>query len=463
MKLADIIDTFITGDWGEESPTQDTPNAAYCVRGADIVPITNHNFTDIPQRYVCDRTKETKLLAAGDLVIEKSGGSPTQSTGRIVYVSEDLIKAKGNVVCSNFCTAFRVKAGWNPLYVYYFWQNVYNHGAFFNFEGKTSGIKNLQLDNALSAIDIEYLPLEKQNQIVASLASIDEKIKVNRQINDNLEAMAKQLYDYWFVQFDFPNEEGKPYKSCGGAMVWNEKLKREIPKEWMASNYTDLFTIGNGQTMPQNEGLVPAYGGNGIVKMVEISNYPACIIIGRVGANCGSIHYSKVPCWVSDNAISICSKNDDWQPFLFYSLKLYNLSKNKGGSSQPLITHEALKHLYFPMSEKHINQFCHIVNELQDLIYSNQQEILKLTKQRDELLPLLMNGQATVNYHLSASTSISFDISVLFLNFTNGNSLYETISLDYQCFALPLHSKENTHGTIQEDKRHIQQRQRQGD
>ena len=193
MKLADIIDTFITGDWGEESPTQDTPNAAYCVRGADIVPITNHNFTDIPQRYVCDRTKETKLLVAGDLVIEKSGGSPTQSTGRIVYVSEDLIKAKGNVVCSNFCTAFRVKAGWNPLYVYYFWENVYNHGAFFNFEGKTSGIKNLQLDNALSAIDIEYLPLEKQNQIVASLASIDEKIKVNRQINDNLAWLDRSL------------------------------------------------------------------------------------------------------------------------------------------------------------------------------------------------------------------------------------------------------------------------------
>lgn len=186
MKLADIIDSFISGDWGEESPTQDTPNAAYCVRGADIVPITNHNFTDIPQRYVCDHTKKTKLLAPGDLVIEKSGGSPTQSTGRIVYVSKDLIKAKGNVVCSNFCTAFRVKTGWNPLYVYYFWQNVYNHDAFFNFEGKTSGIKNLQLDNALSAIDIEYLPLEKQNQIVASLASIDEKIKVNRQINDNL-------------------------------------------------------------------------------------------------------------------------------------------------------------------------------------------------------------------------------------------------------------------------------------
>ena len=263
-----------------------------------------------------------------------------------------------------------------------------------------TGVPSMTFDSYYG-IKVMLPKIEEQKRIASVLQKLDAKIKLNCQINDNLEAMAKQLYDYWFVQFDFPNEEGKPYKSSGGAMVWNDKLKREIPKEWMASNYTDLFTIGNGQTMPQNEGLVPAYGGNGIVKMVEISNYPACIIIGRVGANCGSIHYSKVPCWVSDNAISICSKNDDWQPFLFYSLKLYNLSKNKGGSSQPLITHEALKHLYFPMSEKHINQFCHIVNELQDLIYSNQQEILKLTKQRDELLPLLMNGQVTVNYHLS--------------------------------------------------------------
>ena len=150
------------------------------------MPITNHDFTNIPKRYVGDKTIKNKLLQTGDLIIEKSGGSPTQSTGRIVYVSEDLIRAKGNVVCSNFCTAFRVKEGWNPLYVYYYWQNVYNHGAFFNFEGKISGIKNLQLDNAMQAIEIKYLPLESQNKIVNALSSIDSKIKVNRQINDNL-------------------------------------------------------------------------------------------------------------------------------------------------------------------------------------------------------------------------------------------------------------------------------------
>lgn len=190
MKLADIIDTYISGDWGEEFATTETSNAIYCVRGADFVPIANHNFRDIPQRYISNKSLESKGLRVGDLIIEKSGGSPTQSTGRIVYVSEDLMKDKKALVCSNFCIAFRVKSEWNPLYVYYYWQNVYNHGAFFNFEGKTSGIKNLQLDNALAAIDIEYISLEVQNKIVSSLSSIDKKMNLNRQINDNLSLLA---------------------------------------------------------------------------------------------------------------------------------------------------------------------------------------------------------------------------------------------------------------------------------
>jgi restriction endonuclease S subunit len=134
------------------------------------VSITNHDFTNIPKRYVGDKTIKNKLLQTGD-----------------------LIRAKGNVVCSNFCTAFRVKEGWNPLYVYYYWQNVYNHGAFFNFEGKISGIKNLQLDNAMQAIEIKYLPIESQNKIVNALSSIDSKIKVNRQINDNLPMLGRSL------------------------------------------------------------------------------------------------------------------------------------------------------------------------------------------------------------------------------------------------------------------------------
>ena len=435
MKLADIIDTFITGDWGEESPTQDTPNAAYCVRGADIVPITNHNFTDIPQRYVCDRTKETKLLAAGDLVIEKSGGSPTQSTGRIVYVSEDLIKAKGNVVCSNFCTAFRVKAGWNPLYVYYFWQNVYNHGAFFNFEGKTSGIKNLQLDNALSAIDIEYLPLEKQNQIVASLASIDEKIKVNRQINDNLEAMAKQLYDYWFVQFDFPNEDGKPYKSSGGAMVWNDKLKREIPQGWSISNVKSLIEpIERGISYSSDDLLDPfatpminlaCFSKAGDYRLGEMKFFsgkvsndklisPIDMLIACTDMTQGADIIGR-PILASDEYdqytfstdLALITPKGKFKMYLYYTLRTPFYHKY----IRPFASGTTVKHLNLigvenyglPVPPIEIqSKFEDLITPIKEKQSKNLNEINALTKQRDELLPLLMNGQATVNYHLSA-------------------------------------------------------------
>ena len=408
MKLADIIETFISGDWGEETVAEDTPNSVFCIRGADIVPITNHCFNGIPQRFVCDKTIENKTLKAGDLIIEKSGGSPTQSTGRIVYVSEDLIKAKGNVVCSNFCTAFRVKAGWNPLYVYYFWQNVYNHGAFFNFEGKTSGIKNLQLDNALSAIDIEYLPLEKQNRIVAYLSSIDEKIKVNRQINDNLEAMAKQLYDYWFVQFDFPNEEGKPYKSNGGAMVWNEKLKREIPQYWstlpistILDKYPTTKRYETKEYLSQGKYPIIDQGDTYIVGYTNeddnlLTRHPA-VLFGDHSTKVKFLDFDFAR--GADGTQILYSSNDAVSQYYLY-LAVSTLQIPNPGYSRHF---KYLKELPIVIPSLSIAiKFANIVKPLFKKWTNNIINNIALTKQRNELLPLLMNGQASVNYHLSA-------------------------------------------------------------
>lgn len=403
MKLADIIETFISGDWGEETVAEDTPNSVFCIRGADIVPITNHCFNGIPQRFVCDKTIENKTLKAGDLIIEKSGGSPTQSTGRIVYVSEDLIKAKGNVVCSNFCTAFRVKAGWNPLYVYYFWQNVYNHGAFFNFEGKTSGIKNLQLDNALSAIDIEYLPLEKQNQIVTSLTSIDEKIKVNRQINDNLEAMAKQLYDYWFVQFDFPNEEGKPYKSSGGAMMWNDKLKREIPQGWstlpisaILDKYPTTKRYETKEYLSQGKYPIIDQGDTYIVGYTNeddnlLTRHPA-VLFGDHSTKVKFLDFDFAR--GADGTQILYSSNDAVSQYYLY-LAVSTLQIPNPGYSRHF---KYLKELPIVIPSLSIAiKFANIAKPLFKKWTNNIFNNIALTKQRDELLPLLMNGQASVN------------------------------------------------------------------
>jgi len=186
MKLSEIIDVFIAGDWGNESPSSEAPHAVSCVRGADIVPISNNEFANIPLRYVSEHSFQQKLLQVGDIVIEKSGGSPTQSTGRAVYISQALLSASKDVVCSNFCVAFRVKEGWNSFFIYQYWQYLYNSGVFFNFEGKTSGIKNLQLDIALSAIEIEPYPIKKQISIANCLETFDEKITLNRALNHNL-------------------------------------------------------------------------------------------------------------------------------------------------------------------------------------------------------------------------------------------------------------------------------------
>ena len=412
MKLADIVDVFIAGDWGNESLSNDTPNAVFCIRGADIMSIRDHKYTDIPKRYISKRAKETKLLKVGDLVIEKSGGSPKQSTGRITYISEDLIQAKKELVCSNFSIGIRVKSRWNPLYVYYYWQYIYNLGIFFNFESKTSGIKNLQLDSALEAIAIEEIPLELQNQIVATLSSYDHKIALNRAINHNLVAMAKQLYDYWFVQFDFPNQDGKPYKSSGGKMVWNQKLKREIPEGWKEISLFEGIDVQYGFPFSTDSfleettdvpivrirdiinGTISAYSTEKIDEKFKLKK--GDIVMGMDG-NFHMNYWHTDKAYLNQRCVRLRPKKDssissiqiyyDIQPFI--KAKEMNLK----GSTVGHLLDKDLKELYLLNSNTNLrNIFDHILLK----ILTGKIEYETLTKQRNELLPLLMNGQVTV-------------------------------------------------------------------
>ena len=138
-----------------------------------------------------------------------------------------------------------------PQFIKYSIDNLYDY-----LVGISSGSARDNLSQAeLKDLELIVPQTRKEQEVLAStLSLLDKKIELNRQINDNLEAMAKQLYDYWFVQFDFPNEEGKPYKSSGGAMVWNENLKREIPQGWSGVSLKDLaLTSRNAITPVENE------------------------------------------------------------------------------------------------------------------------------------------------------------------------------------------------------------------
>lgn len=402
-RLSEIIETFIPGDWGEESSSSEYPNAVRCVRGADIVPIWNSDYDHIPIRYISNRSFANKQLKVGDIIIEKSGGSPTQSTGRTAFVSEELIRNATHLVCTNFCTAFRIKPGWNSKYVYYYLQHLYNNDVFFNFEGKTSGLKNLQIENAFDKATITQIPIEKQNQIVEVLDTLDRKIALNRAINRNLEALAKQLYDYWFVQFDFPNENGRPYKSSGGKMVWNEVLKREVPEGWKACRIKDFLRIFTGKKDVSK--AIP-----GDYKFFSCAPDPitsneyiyegAAILVSGNGSYTGRVSFYKGKFDLYQRTYAcVPIKDEKVISFFFYTLRyLFQpvFSGGKHGSSIPYIVLGDLADFSFAYDERQVIEFVRIVKSMFDLQMKKRDEIGDLIRQRDELLPLLMNGQVTI-------------------------------------------------------------------
>lgn len=267
--------------------------------------------------------------------------------------------------------------------------------------------------------DYIYIPtVKEQNKIAYTLQLLDSKIALNRQINDNLEAMAKQLYDYWFVQFDFPNEEGKPYKSSGGAMVWNEKLKREIPQGWTAANIFDELSVQYGFPFstglfteePTNipvvrirdilENSVSAYSREEADEKYKLQKQD--LLIGMDGNfhmnywndNVSYLNQRSVRLRANPNStVSILQARYDIAPYI----KAKELRAK--GSTVGHLSDKDLKGLFVLVSPNadFRNKFDSILAE----IIENRCEIESLTKQRDELLPLLMNGQATINYHLS--------------------------------------------------------------
>jgi type I restriction enzyme S subunit len=246
--------------------------------------------------------------------------------------------------------------------------------------------------------------LSEQKRIGNLLSALDEKIALNRKINENLEAMAKQLYDYWFVQFDFPNEEGKPYKSSGGKMVWNEKLKREIPEGWEDTTLGEFCTMYQPQTIRTEvlctDGKYRVYGANGIVGYYNKFNHEHSeIAMACRGNSCGTLNRTMPFSWITGNAMIIQLKDSQISnEYIKQALAYMNIKGVISGSGQPQLTRENLKSVKCLKPSKNIlHSFSSILLPIVEKQLNIINEIENLTKERDELLPLLMNGQVSVN------------------------------------------------------------------
>lgn len=330
--------------------------------------------------------------------------------------------------CSSDVLVFRAKNGHCPSFLY----TVLMQDAFFDYA--MSGAKGSKMPRGdkdqIMRYELPTFTSAEEENIGNMMVDIMSKINVNRQINDNLEAMAKQLYDYWFVQFDFPNEEGKPYKSSGGAMVYNERLKREVPIGWEVENLIDFAEIKNGATPSTADEA--NYGGDIVwitpkdlsdqqSKFVyqgernitnqgfdscSTSMLPTNSVLMSSRAPIGLVSIAKHEVCTNQGFKSFIPKNISDSIYLYYYIKhhIKQIEQLGTGTTFKEVSRDDLcKFPILTIGVKDIYvQWIELQNGIADKQLALTKEIAALTKQRDELLPLLMNGQATVNYHLSA-------------------------------------------------------------
>lgn len=297
----------------------------------------------------------------------------------------------------------------NPRWLYYYFLSPEWSAFIANHTVKGSTV------NRISVEDYPNYPIplperKTQDAVVEVLSTIDQKIDNNTNLCVKLESMAKTLYDYWFTQFDFPDENGKPYCSSGGEMVWNDQLKREIPKGWQVSSIGSVTRNYDSKRVPlsQNErdimkGGIPYYGATGIMDYVNRHIFDGQYVLIAEDGSVMDVKGNPIvqmiwgKTWVNNHAHVLQGCNGYSNELLYLLLQHIPVVKIMTGSIQKKINQDNLNSYKIPQIPDPISQaFYEIVKPMFEKIQSLQDENDELTKLRDWLLPVLMNGQATV-------------------------------------------------------------------
>ena len=344
---------------------------------------------------------------------DKSNFSHTIVVGRVGAYCGSIHVEDNSCWVSDNAIAGVPKEGQDLTYLYYVLKSL-------NLNSNQIGSSQPLITQSMlkdMVVDIE-IDIEKQKKIANSISIIDQKIQINNQINQELEAMAKTLYDYWFVQFDFPDQNGKPYKSSGGKMVYNPELKREIPEGWGVDSLWNIANFYNGLAMQKYRPDTNEDDYLPVIKIREMMNgfskdtekarldIPTEAIVER-----GDILFSwsatlEVIIWGKERGAlnqHIFKVTSDTYPksFIYFELKSYlkvfkaiaELRKTTMGH----ITQDHLKQAKIVVPP--IDLISKLDAKLQPIMLKQQMlenQNQELTQLRDWLLPMLMNGQVKV-------------------------------------------------------------------
>ncbi len=191
--FSEIINSTLSGDWGKEYQQGNYIKKVFCIRGADIPDIKKGNRGNMPTRYILEKNFQSKVLASGDAVIEISGGSPTQSTGRVCRVSDGLLdKYNHSIVCTNFCRAIKPLLHYSS-FLYYMWDMLYKKGVMFSYENGTTGIKNLDINGLIQKESIIIPPIEIALEFEKLTQIFYDKIQFNGVESERLSQLRDTL------------------------------------------------------------------------------------------------------------------------------------------------------------------------------------------------------------------------------------------------------------------------------
>ena len=366
------------------------------------------DFSNLNEMRFEESEQERYGLKSGDLVVCE-GGEP----GRCALWKDQVQGMK----IQKALHRVRINSDHSNEFVYYRMLLAGKNGELAkHFIGST--IKHLT-GIGLKQVEFEFPHIEEQKQIAAVLSALDAKIDCNNRINAELEAMAKTLYDYWFVQFDFPDANGKPYKSSGGKMVYNATLKRDIPAGWRATTLASITPISN-------DSLNPADFPEKEFKHFSIPVFDATKTYGlELGQTIGSNKFtvlgtdllvSKLNPWFSrviyamDETDQICSTElvvwrcptNNLKNFLFLiatsSQFIAHCIQSASGTSNShkRVNPNVMMRFDLPYQNDVAEKFGQKISPTLEKLIINHRENQQLTQLRDWLLPLLMNGQVTV-------------------------------------------------------------------
>lgn len=221
-------------------------------------------------------------------------------------------------------------------------------------------------------------------------------------INDNLAAMIKTIYEYWFVQFEFPDENGNPYKSSGGKMVWNEQLKQNLPLGWDVLPLLDIAELYQPKTIDtsllSNEMCYPVYSSGGYIGNYDEFNHEDSEVIVSCRGKCGNVYRTVPNSWITGNSMVVSPKIIGIsKDYLYQTLDFMDLERYETGSVQKQLTRQNMSFIQVLVAErKLLEKFNNISKPITLTQIKLQNESWKLQRLRDWLLPMLMNGQATI-------------------------------------------------------------------